>query len=166
MSDVEVEFSALTAHIRTARLVATAVARHSGVEEHLLDEVRIAVGEACSRAVEAHRRHCPEQSVRLQLRCDGGWFEAVVVDCAPASEVDESVAGSSRVDAAAFPGRSHDEPQPDAPGQPQPDGLPGLLPPGIGLAVVTALVSDVDVSTSGDGVRVRMGWPAKGQEGG
>jgi anti-sigma regulatory factor (Ser/Thr protein kinase) len=52
MATVEVEFTPLPAHVRTARLVATAVARRSGVDEALLDEVRLAVGEACSRAVE------------------------------------------------------------------------------------------------------------------
>jgi anti-sigma regulatory factor (Ser/Thr protein kinase) len=57
MATVELTFSALPAHVRTARLVATAIARRTGVEESLLDEVRLAVGEACSRAVEAHRAH-------------------------------------------------------------------------------------------------------------
>ena len=51
MPTVELRFSALPAHVRTARLVAATVARRSGVDEDLLDEVRLAVGEACSRAV-------------------------------------------------------------------------------------------------------------------
>ncbi|MEV7908395.1 ATP-binding protein, partial [Streptomyces anulatus] len=44
MATVELTFSALPAHVRTARLVATAIARRTGVEESLLDEVRLAVG--------------------------------------------------------------------------------------------------------------------------
>ena len=67
MATVEVTFTPLPAHVRTARLVATAVARRSGVDEALLDEVRLAVGEACSRAVEAHRRHCPAEPVRIEM---------------------------------------------------------------------------------------------------
>ncbi|MGD0559378.1 MAG: ATP-binding protein, partial [Streptosporangiaceae bacterium] len=55
MATVDVSFTPLPAHVRTARLVATAVARRSGVPDSLLDEVRLAVGEACSRAVEAHQ---------------------------------------------------------------------------------------------------------------
>ena len=51
MATVELRFSALPAHVRTARLVAAAVARRAGVDEAVLDEVRLAVGEACSRAV-------------------------------------------------------------------------------------------------------------------
>ncbi len=83
MATVEVTFTPLPAHVRTARLVATAVARRSGVAETLLDEVRLAVGEACSRAVEAHRRYCPAEPVRIALTDLGGRFEVVVTDAAP-----------------------------------------------------------------------------------
>jgi len=80
MATVEVTFTPLPAHVRTARLVATAVARRSGVPEALLDEVRLAVGEACSRAVEAHRLHCPSQPVRIALSGQDGRFEIEVVN--------------------------------------------------------------------------------------
>ena len=80
MATVEVSFTALPAHVRTARLVATAVARRSGVDEALLDEVRLAVGEACSRAVEAHRLHCPAEPVRIALTDLAGRFEVEVTD--------------------------------------------------------------------------------------
>lgn len=80
MATVEVSFAPLPAHVRTARLVATAVARRSGVAESLLDEVRLAVGEACSRAVEAHQRHCPDEPVRLALTDQPGRFEIEVTD--------------------------------------------------------------------------------------
>jgi serine/threonine-protein kinase RsbW len=80
MPTVEVSFTALPAHVRTARLVATAVARRSGVAEEMLDEVRLAVGEACSRAVEAHRLHCPAEPVRIALTDQAGRFEVEVTD--------------------------------------------------------------------------------------
>jgi serine/threonine-protein kinase RsbW len=80
MATVEVAFTPLPAHVRTARLVATAVARRSGVDEELLDEVRLAVGEACSRAVEAHRRHCPAEPVRIEMTNLGERFEVIVRD--------------------------------------------------------------------------------------
>src|ERR1700752_307512 len=67
MATVEVTFTPLPVHVRTARLVATAVARRSGVAESLLDEVRLAVGEACSRAVGLHQRHCPGEPVVVVL---------------------------------------------------------------------------------------------------
>ena len=85
MATVEVTFTPLPAHVRTARLVATAVARRSGVDEALLDEVRLAVGEACSRAVEAHRRHCPAEPVKIEMTDQGERFIVVVSDQAPTS---------------------------------------------------------------------------------
>jgi len=80
MATVELTFTALPAHVRTARLVATAVARRSGVDESLLDEVRLAVGEACSRAVEGHQLYCPTEPVRLALTDLAGRFEVEVTD--------------------------------------------------------------------------------------
>src|ERR1700761_489763 len=86
MATVEVTFTPLPVHVRTARLVATAGARRSGVAESLLDEVRLAVGEACSRAVEAHLRHCPGQPIRVALTDDGEQFQVVVTDAVPGAE--------------------------------------------------------------------------------
>src|SRR5580700_5519050 len=83
MATVEVTFTPLPAHVRTARLVATAVARRSGVDESLLDEVRLAVGEACSRAVEAHQRHCPAEPVRIEMTDQDQRFVVTVSDHAP-----------------------------------------------------------------------------------
>jgi len=80
MARVEVSFTPLPAHVRTARLVATAVARRSGVSETLMDEVRLAVGEACSRAVETHALHCPDEPVKVALSSAEGRFEIEVVN--------------------------------------------------------------------------------------
>ncbi|MFJ1757716.1 ATP-binding protein [Kitasatospora sp. NPDC088134] len=67
MATVELRFSALPEHVRTARLVAAAVARRAGVDESVLDELRLAVGEACSRAVALHRRNGVDGAVRVAL---------------------------------------------------------------------------------------------------
>src|SRR5438477_12863444 len=83
MAVVELAFTPLPAHVRTARLVAVAVARRSGVADALLDEVRLAVGEACSQAVESHRQHCPAEPVKIELTDSAGRFEVVVTDSAP-----------------------------------------------------------------------------------
>lgn len=144
MGTVEVSFTPLPANVRTARLIATAVARQTGVEEPLLDEVRLAVGEACSRAVDEHRRHCPDEPIRLEMRDDAGRFEVVVTDAAPSGHV----AGV-------------DSPLPKQPDPREPGQTPAFLPPGVSLAVVAGLADDVDISSSAAGVRVRMSWPAK-----
>ena len=80
MATVQVSFTPLPAHVRTARLVATAVARRSGVSETLMDEVRLAVGEACTRAVETHAAHCPNEPVRVALSDGEGKFEIEVIN--------------------------------------------------------------------------------------
>ena len=139
MATVEMTFTPLPAHVRTARLVATAVARRSGVPEALLDEVRLAVGEACSRAVEVHQEHCPGEPVRVALTGAGERFEVVVTNTA---------AGD---DGMAWP------PEPAT----GPDGQePAALPAQLGLAVIAGLADDVHVSRNGDGLSIRMSWPA------
>jgi serine/threonine-protein kinase RsbW len=151
MATVEVTFTPLPAHVRTARLVATAVARRSGVDEALLDEVRLAVGEACSRAVEAHRRHCPAEPVRIEMTDTDERFVVVVSDHAPAGSASMPAPGS---EGAASEGAGSDGSA--APGQ---DGGT-LIPAGFGLAVISGLADDVRVWSTGSGVSVRMSWPS------
>jgi serine/threonine-protein kinase RsbW len=135
MATVEVTFTPLPAHVRTARLVATAVARRSGVDEALLDEVRLAVGEACSRAVEAHRRHCPAEPVRIEMTDSGERFVVTVSDHAPTASSHPAV-----------PMPAHNDTD--------------AIPAGFGLAVISGLADDVRVLSTSSGVSVRMSWPS------
>jgi serine/threonine-protein kinase RsbW len=145
MATVEVTFTPLPAHVRTARLVATAVARRSGVDEALLDEVRLAVGEACSRAVEAHRRHCPAEPVKIEMTDQGERFVVVVSDQAPTGSVSTGAgAGANGHGLAALVQGADDT------------GIPA----GFGLAVISGLADDVHVSSTSSGVSVRMSWPS------
>ena len=154
MATVEVTFTPLPAHVRTARLVATAVARRSGVDESLLDEVRLAVGEACSRAVEAHQKHCPRRPIRVALSDDGERFEVVVTDAAPAD--------ADGVPAVPVPAGGNGT----APGAgPTPGAGPGgmdsvllQLPAEVGLAVIAGLADDVRISPADDGTSIAMSW--------
>ena len=157
MATVEVTFTPLPAHVRTARLVATAVARRSGVDEALLDEVRLAVGEACSRAVEAHRLHCPAEPVKIEMTDQGERFVVVVSDQAPTPGTSTSSGPG------ASPGRSA-----GANGHGVSQGAAILvqdaddagIPAGFGLAVISGLADDVHVSSTSSGVSVRMSWPS------
>ena len=163
MATVEMSFTPLPVHVRTARLVATAVARRSGVQEALLDEVRLAVGEACSRAVEAHRAHCPAEPVRIELTGLDGRFEVVVTDAAARDD--------ERAGTAPGPGSRNGLPGGGLPGDvppagrlPGPDGRPddqeALLPQGLGLAVIAGLADDVKISRTAAGLSIRMSWPS------
>ncbi len=155
MATVEVTFPPLPAHVRTARLVATAVARRSGMDESLLDEVRLAVGEACSRAVEAHRKHCPGQPIRVALSDDGERFEVVVTDAAPKGA--DGVPGTGIPAVAAPAGGNGTASGAPSAGAPK-DGVITQLPAGVGLAVISGLADDVRISPVGDGTSVAMSW--------
>lgn len=174
MAIVQLTISALPAHVRTARLMATAVARRAGIAESALDEVRLAVGEACSRAVEAHRVHCPDQPILIELidstgpaapdrarrensvptRVNGdgpGRFKVVITDRAPAKES----ANNSPLDQYALDPEFADL------------GLGMLTPPGgvagmspdVGLAVIVGLADEVSIEPNDSGTVVTMSWP-------
>lgn len=157
MATVEVTFPPLPAHVRTARLVATAVARRSGIDESLLDEVRLAVGEACSRAVEAHRKHCPGQPIRVALNDDGERFEVVVTDAAPA-DGEAPVAAAPRGGNGTARGAAAPAAAPQGGATAGTDGVILQLPADVGLAVITGLADDVHISPAGDGTSVAMSW--------
>jgi len=146
---VDVSFSALPAHVRTARLVALAVARRAGVNDDLLDEVRLAVGEACSRAVGVNGDRAPQSAVRMTLSDEQSKFTVEVVDVGPlessVAEPDLELLNPEQLSAPA-------------------DGADIMpdLPPGFGLAVISGLVEEFSVSSEGDGTHVRMSWPATG----
>jgi len=141
MATVEVSFTPLPAHVRTARLVATAVARRSGVPESLLDEVRLAVGEACSRAVEAHQSHCPAEPVHISLTRDEDRFEVTVTDAAPGDGGNGAHAPSIPQQNGAWESVSDVQ-----------------LPDGVGLAVIAGLADDVQIARTDGGLAIQMTW--------
>lgn len=77
--------------VRVARLVALAAARRAGVTEDLLDDVRLAVGEATARAVLRHGSLGLTDPVRLVLT-DHPDFDVTVEDRGGAADVDEEFA--------------------------------------------------------------------------
>ncbi|MFG3254282.1 ATP-binding protein [Streptomyces sp. NPDC048172] len=172
MATVELLFSALPEHVRTARLVAAAVARRAGVDEAVLDEVRLAVGEACTRAVGLHMSNGVETPVRVALIEDEKKFSIEVGDDAPhprlatssaaatahaasahASAVSGGPEGNGVVEAegALLPGARDEIPEPAA----EEDEGDGEM----GLAVISGLVDDVEVSADENGGVIRMSWP-------
>jgi anti-sigma regulatory factor (Ser/Thr protein kinase) len=148
-------FTPLPAHVRTARLVATAVARRSGVDEALLDEVRLAVGEACSRAVEAHQEFCPAEPVRVALTGSGGRFEVVVTDTAVQRSPAAATVGTG--DGAKTGGQVPAGERPAEPGRP---GSRLTVPAELGLAVIEGLADDVEIARTKAGLSIRMSWPS------
>jgi anti-sigma regulatory factor (Ser/Thr protein kinase) len=133
MATVELRFSALPEHVRTARLVAAAVARRAGVDEAVLDEVRLAVGEACTRAVGLHQNGGITAPVKVALIEEEKQFSIEVGDEAP-----HAASGGA-------PGALGDDPE--------------VEEDEMGLAVISGLVDDVEVTADQDGGLIRMTWP-------
>ena len=79
MATVRLEFSPEPAHVRTVRLVGVAVARRAGVADDQLDEVRLAIGEACARAVARHQRLGIRDAVEVAFT-DGDRYLVKVID--------------------------------------------------------------------------------------
>jgi anti-sigma regulatory factor (Ser/Thr protein kinase) len=151
MPTVRLSFSPAPAHVRTARLVAVAVARRAGVPEELLEEIRLATGEACSRAVALHRSHGVADLVEVDIR-DGERFTVRVTDRASN--------GSALVGSPNEPGMFLVEPV--VPLTVTPDSLTEEdVAERMGLALLAGLVDDIAVSRipGGGGTEVSMSWP-------
>jgi anti-sigma regulatory factor (Ser/Thr protein kinase) len=151
MATVRLSFSPAPAHVRTARLVAVAVARRAGVADEFLEEIRLATGEACSRAVALHRSHGVSDLVEVSLR-DGERFTIRVIDRASN--------GSALVGSPDDPGMFLVEPV--VPLTMSPELMTEEdLAERMGLALLAGLVDDIAVSPvdDGDGTEVRMSWP-------
>jgi anti-sigma regulatory factor (Ser/Thr protein kinase) len=141
MSTVRLSFSPAPVHVRTARLVGVAVARRAGVAEELLDEVRLAIGEACTRAVALHRQYGLADLVLVEMT-DEGSYTVRVIDRAPIE---------AGLGIAALP----------------PDELTNDtltdddLTVGVGFALLAGFVEDLQVRPVDEGVgtEVRMIWP-------
>ncbi|MDG4790476.1 ATP-binding protein [Micromonospora sp. WMMD1102] len=141
MSQVRLSFTPAPVHVRTARLVGVAVARRAGVAEELLDEVRLAIGEACARAVALHRQYGLGDLVLVEMS-DSPAYTVRVIDRAPIE------AGLGL--AALPPDELADESLTDE-----------ALTVGVGFALLAGFVEDLQVRPveEGIGTEVRMAWP-------
>jgi len=137
MALVELLLSPLPSHVRTARLVVVAAARRAGLPEQVLDEVRLAVGEACSRAVALHAKYAPQTPVRLTVTDDPLGLTLSVSDAGPAA------------------GPVPDDPAADL----LADGNDEHTDPAVALAVLSGLVDDVEVLPTAAGTTVTLRWP-------
>ncbi len=121
-------------HVRLVRLVAAALGRLNGIGEEVLDDVRLATGEACARAVAAHLHHGVEHAVEVELS-GGDGLDVVVRDFVPFRGAWEAAAAAEH--------------------EAQPDGMLAL-PEAIGL--IEGVSDEVTVATSDAGTTVVMRW--------
>ncbi|WP_051393337.1 ATP-binding protein [Glycomyces arizonensis] len=148
---VRFAFTPAAAYVRAARLVAADVASHAGVVTGLLDEVRQAVGEACTRAVLRHRDSQIDDLVRIEFSI-GDRFVAKITDNAR----DMRARSEGRRAPVAHGGdarpNDHDALEEDT------------LSEEITLIVLGGLVEDLVVTgpDSENGTTVSMSWPLPG----
>jgi anti-sigma regulatory factor (Ser/Thr protein kinase) len=138
MALVELTLAPLPAHVRTARLVGVAAARRAGLDDGLVDELRLAIGEAASRAVGLHARHAQDVPVRITVSDEPGGLTVTVTDQGPAAgPVSDDPAGDML-----------DAEDPDDAGDPD-----------VALAVLSGLVDDCAVDAGPGGTTVTLRWP-------
>jgi anti-sigma regulatory factor (Ser/Thr protein kinase) len=165
---VRLTFSPDPAYVRTVRMVALAVARRAGVADGLLDEVRLAIGEACTRAVKVHRRDGCTDPIEVTMsdgssdrgrsggdRGRGARFTVRVTDRGSAEAARKEQAGGTGEIVA----RATVAPSGDDTGRNVLDEE--ALTIGVGLALLAGLVADFAVldAPDGAGTEVRMSWP-------
>jgi serine/threonine-protein kinase RsbW len=169
MPKVELHISALPINVRTARLVAAALSRRVGLDAVVIDEVKLAVGEACSRAVSVHRAEGVIEPIIVRFHDDFDVLEISVSDCGPAgallpasgeAAIDGSVSGDAVAEEAA------NLLEAAASSAQEPAYLERAvdvanLAPRLGLAMIAGLVDDMSVEDRADpgGTVVTMRWP-------
>ncbi|MGH8775903.1 MAG: ATP-binding protein [Jiangellaceae bacterium] len=138
MAKIELSFAPNAAHVRTARQVAVALARRAQVPDDALDEIRLAVGEACGLAVSLQRLARPDEPVTLVFDDRGGLAVDVCASVPLATATGEH-ALDVLADAIGVEGQE--------------------LPTGAVMALLAAFAGTFDVTTSADGVVLALGWP-------
>jgi Histidine kinase-like ATPase domain len=139
---VELSFPARPVHVRTARQVAVILARRAELAEDVLDEVRLAVAEACGLALSVLRNSPLDETVAVNFDDSDGLTVEVragtVLPAATGTAALEIVAkaADNAIDAAAE------------------------LSAGVSVAVLTELAPLLDAATSEQGMRLKLGWPA------
>lgn len=148
MAQVVLGIAALAAHVRTARQVAVSLGRRAGLPEATLDDVRLAVGEACGLTMPLARRGAG----RLTLRFDDTDGLAVVVGTDAAMAAAEGDLAAAALMASATEDVAAEDPSTEG------------LGAGAALAVLAGLAPGLQLRTGEDGSRVTMRWPIEAVE--
>jgi hypothetical protein len=127
-------------HVRTARQVAVALARRADLAEEVLDEIRLAVAEACGLALSVLRNSPADQPVAVDFDDGNGFTVEIRADGRlPAAT------GAAALEVVAEAASAVDD--------------VGDLPAGAALAVLSELAPVLDAATSAQGMCLKLGWP-------
>ena len=131
---VALEIPARAEFVALARLVVSALAAtDSQLADERVDDLKIAVSEACTNAIEAHDAVATPERVRLRCWSDDRGLEVSIEDRGPGFDPSDL---------------------PDHPPVTDPDRL--KFERGLGIPLIRALVDEVDITSSGDGTAVHL----------
>ena len=136
---VELEIPARPEFVALARLVVSAMAAtDAALSDDQVDDLKIAVSEACTNAIEAHGAVGADVGVRLRCWSDERGLRVSIEDRGPG--FDPSIL-------------------PEHPPPTDPDRL--KFERGLGIPLIRALVDEVEIASSGEGTEVRLAmWHA------
>jgi len=131
---IELEIPARAEFVALARLVVSSLAASdSNLADERIDDLKLAVSEACTNAIEAHDAAGTSERVLVRCRADDEAMEVCVED----------------------QGRGFDPAQlPDHPPVTDPDRL--KFERGLGIPLIRALVDEVEFSPTDQGTSVRL----------
>jgi serine/threonine-protein kinase RsbW len=131
---VELEIPARPEFVALARLVVSAMAQSdAALSDDQVDDLKIAVSEACTNAIEAHETIATEERVVLRCWSDDRGLQVSIEDRGPGFD----------------PSTLPDHPPPT-----DPDRL--KFERGLGIPLIRALVDEVEISSSNAGTEVRL----------
>ena len=142
MSDtVEIEIPARADYVSLVRLVVAAAAELApSLEPSRIDDLRVAVSEATTNAIQAHIRSGSTRPVKVCCRCSNGSVEVTVRDEGPGFDADA------------------------LPEMPPPESEARLgRESGMGISIMRALADDSSIDSSSEGTEVRLAFLVGGQ---
>ena len=84
--DLVLDIPPLAEHARTARLFAAAAARHFEVDEERVEDLKVAISEAATNAINAHTKAGIEGVIRIVAKPETGGVRFEVIDSGPGFE--------------------------------------------------------------------------------
>lgn len=133
MSDYVLELDPEPQLIPTARMFAATVARQQGLPEEGVLDLKIAISEACTNAVTAHRASGVDSTVRVSAQANGGDITYEIRDFG------HGFVYEAEDPSAVFRRAAQD------------DDLPGM-----GLALIRTLFPSAEIARDGDETLVRF----------
>ncbi|HEY9556046.1 MAG TPA: ATP-binding protein [Acidimicrobiales bacterium] len=131
---VDLEIPPRSDHLALVRLVVTAAAAvHGRLTDRRIDDLRLAVSEACANAVDAVRAADGDGQILVRIELGDSELAVTVTDRAGGFDL----AAVTEIPGATEPGRLHHE-------------------RGLGIPLMRSLVDDVVFNSTGDGTAVRL----------